>query len=91
MHDTAEAEPIDLDDTSSCPNALDCELCDGSTAELVRVATASTQLGIICLTVCDDCAAGPLPTMTTGRILGRVGAHAGHLGVDVDALAGVPA
>ena len=78
---------IDLDDTSSCPLGVRCESCGVEDDDLV-VATASTPLGVLCLTLCQPCAefGGP-PRVTVGTAVRLVGQHAGHLGIDVDDMA----
>lgn len=76
------------DDTSRCPVAVRCELC--ATSDHLTVWTATTPVGVTCVTLCAGCddAMAPLPRFTVGEAVRRVMAHAGHLGCTVDDLAG---
>jgi hypothetical protein len=75
---------VDLDDTTHCPRALGCEVC-----------TAGTPLGVYCLTLCGHCAErgehdpGSLLRLGWGEAARRAGAHADHLGIDLDEMAEV--
>jgi hypothetical protein len=76
-----------LDDTDSCPVAASCEGC-GSTWRL-SVVTAQTSVGVHCVTWCGVCAEnGRLPAVGSWvQAIERSGAHAVHLGIDVDQMA----
>jgi hypothetical protein len=75
---------IDLDDTTRCPVAANCATC-GSPTDLA-VATAETPVGVLCLTLCDGCAAaGELHRLSSwSAACAAVGEHCAHLGFDVD-------
>lgn len=79
----------DPDDVSRCPAGPACEVCGD--AERLAVWTATTPVGVTCVTVCADCddALLPLPRFSVGTAVRRVLAHAGHLGCTVDELSGV--
>lgn len=78
---------IDLDDTSGCPLGHRCESC-GVERDDLAVSTASTPLGVLCLTLCPRCAAfDGLPSVSVGTAVRLVGQHAEHLGIDVDEMA----
>jgi hypothetical protein len=77
---------VNVDDTSCCPAVPQCEVC-GRVTEVV-VATADTQVGVLCVTLCPVCAEFTLiPRMPTSVAAVRVGAHCVHLGITVDEMA----
>ena len=67
-----------------CPRAGRCQAC-GTTRRL-DVATYQTPVGVFCATVCDPCVAArnAPPVRSWVEAVERVGAHCGHLGIDVD-------
>lgn len=75
---------LDLDDTTSCPVAVECGVC-GAPDDLA-VATAETPVGVLCVTLCGPCAdVGTLPALPSwSAAVLAVGDHCEHLGVDVD-------
>jgi hypothetical protein len=74
---------VNLDDTSRCPVAPECEGC-GRLDELA-VLTAEMPAGMLCVTLCDDCEVlGVLPILSPAEETARVLEHAQHVGVDVD-------
>ncbi|MQA16123.1 MAG: hypothetical protein GEV09_18820 [Pseudonocardiaceae bacterium] len=82
-----QPEPLDLDARDACPLAEHCENCR-ATGDL-DVATATTAVGVYCLTLCADCAergAVPDPDGWPGAA-SRVCTHCGHLGIDLDQMA----
>lgn len=65
--------------TLPCPIASSCEVC-GSTTDL-DVYEADTQLGVLCATVCDDCADdGQLPSLAIATAMRCVYDHCDHTG-----------
>lgn len=56
----------DPDDTGSCPVGPSCEVCGAS--ERLAVWTASTPVGVTCVTVCAGCDEdlAPLPKFGVG-------------------------
>jgi Zn ribbon nucleic-acid-binding protein len=78
---------VDLDDVSGCPVAPGCESCDTDTD--LAVVTADTPVGVLCCTICPACIEqGTLPVWGLPGAALRVLAHCGHLGIDVDMMAG---
>ncbi|GAA4554376.1 hypothetical protein [Pseudonocardia xishanensis] len=76
-----------LDDTSRCPLGHRCESC-GTAPDDLSVATATTALGVLCVTLCPSCARSPhSPRVTLGTAQRFVLQHAGHLGIDLDQMA----
>lgn len=74
---------MNLDDTTNCPLGARCESC-GSTAHR-SVCTATTPVGVICLTLCDRCAGSSLmPRLSAPGAARFVLDHCGHLGIDAD-------
>jgi hypothetical protein len=60
--------PTDLDDTSRCPLRHCCG-SRGAERDDLAVSTATTPLGVLCLTLCPPCAAfGDIP-----RVYGLLG------------------
>lgn len=83
---------INLDDTSACPAAAECEVCGGLRGALLDVVTATTQVGVHCLTICDTCremcsASLVMPPVNVVHAADRAARHAGHLGIDLDQMA----
>ena len=74
----------DLDDTSRCPLGHRCESC-GIEGNDLAVSTATSRLGVMCLTLCRRCAAydDVLP-VTVGTAVKLVLQHCIHLGIDAD-------
>lgn len=78
-----------LNDTSNCPREQACSQCHrGETTVQLAVAILQTPVGVFCCTLCEDCE--PLTRggrLSWGQAIDRVGAHAQHLGIDVDQMA----
>ncbi len=76
-----------LGPVAACPLSDRCEVC-GSGHE-VDVATYDTPVGVFCATVCGPCVdqAKAPPVRGWAQAVERVGAHCGHLGIDVDQMA----
>lgn len=53
-------QPPDLTDTSNCPEGGRCESC-GIEADDVVVCTVTTELGVMCLSLCERCATSDVP------------------------------
>ncbi len=80
---------VDLDDTTSCPQASSCFSCtevhdDDQLAVATYAVAYTTPVGVVCVTMCGDC-------VETGPDLHGWGAaaemaleHAGHLGINAD-------
>ena len=72
-----------LDDTSNCPLGARCESC--GSADNRTVCTATTLVGVICLTLCDRCANSSLtPRLAAATAARFVLDHCSHLGIDAD-------
>ncbi|MFR9807283.1 hypothetical protein ACL02T_34035 [Pseudonocardia sp. RS010] len=83
----ARYEELNLDSAARCPLGHRCESC-GTADGPLAVRTATTPLGVLCLTLCPPCAAtGGPPPITVGTAARLVGQHAEHLGVDLDEMA----
>jgi hypothetical protein len=78
-----------LGPAAACPLGARCEAC-GSGRDL-DVATYDTPVGVFCATACGPCidAAKAPPVRGWATAVERVGAHCGHLGVDVDQMAAI--
>jgi hypothetical protein len=77
----------DLDNIDNCPLGVRCESCGVEVADLA-VTTASTPLGVLCLTLCSRCAdADVSPPITVSTAARLVRQHAGHLRIDLDEMA----
>lgn len=77
---------IDLDDTSGCPVGARCESCGSAEERTVR--TATTAVGVLCLTLCPRCAAASsIPSLSPTSAVRFVLDHCGHLGIDADEMA----
>lgn len=78
---------INPGDTSRCPAGAVCESCGAG--DDLAVATASTEVGIVCVTICRRCdeELARLPGFAPVEAVRRCMAHAGHLGCTVDELA----
>jgi hypothetical protein len=60
-----------------CPAAAACESCPAR--EDLSVWEADTPVGVICLTLCDECAdAGRTPSLSCPAAVRRALAHATH-------------
>ncbi len=78
---------IDLDDITNCPTGHRCESC-GAAGNGVTVQTATTPLGVMCLSLCPRCSASSVaPPVAVGTAVRLVYQHAGHLGIDLDEMA----
>ncbi len=56
----------DLDDTSRCPLGVRCEAC-GVEGDDLAVGTATTALGVLCLTLCPRCGTAAMaPPVSVG-------------------------
>jgi len=87
--DPAVVGRVDPDDTSNCPVDWFCESCQSCQpgADLA-VATAQTPLGVVCVTLCADCAdAGTLPRFIAYGAMVRTLEHCEHLGCSLEDLA----
>ena len=74
---------MSLDNTSNCPIGARCESC--GTTKPRAVHTATTPVGVICLTLCDRCASSSLtPRLAAATAARFVLDHCGHLGIDAD-------
>ena len=74
---------MNLDDTTNCPIGARCESC-GTTAPR-SVHTATTPVGVICLTLCARCASSSLtPRLAAASAARFVLDHCSHLGIDAD-------
>jgi hypothetical protein len=61
----------------ACPAAAACESC--AARDGLSVQEADTPVGVICLTLCDECAeAGRTPRLDCPAATRRALAHAGH-------------
>jgi len=70
-------------ETRDCPVAGECDSC--SSGEELRVWEADTQIGIICMTLCERCAdRGEMPRLGWGDAARMVLEHCEHRGVDAD-------
>jgi hypothetical protein len=76
--------PDPLGPTRRCPRADRCEAC-GTTRRL-DVATYQTPVGVFCATICDPCVdtRNAPPVRSWVEAFERVGAHCGHLAIDLD-------
>ncbi len=73
--------PHDLDETTRCPLGHRCESCGVERGDLA-VGTATTALGVLCLTLCPRCAAAAMPPpVAVGTAARLVAQHAAHLGL----------
>jgi hypothetical protein len=82
--------PIDLDETRGCPIAGRCLACGtvDTPANDLGVQTATTPLGVICLTLCAWCADdGELPRFGMVECVEWSMAHCDHLGITTDEMA----
>lgn len=86
---------IDLHDTESCPVAgvclgcgiVECAVSDPASS-VMTVTTASSALGVFCVTLCPDClrtGVGAMVGVVTA--IEMVMRHCEHLGIDVDQMA----
>lgn len=76
----------DLDDTSNCQLARECDACHSD--EDLELATITTPLGVACITACDHCLdVGLLPKFSWQEAAERVAGHAQHLGLTIDEVA----
>ena len=76
--------PAELDDTSRCPLGHRCESC-GTERDDLAVSTATTPLGVLCLTLCPQCAAfDEMPRVAVGTAARLVMQHCIHLGITAD-------
>lgn len=74
---------IDLSDTHACEPAARCAACFDPQAGAVR--TATTPVGVICLTLCPACtAAGTLPRIGVAQAVTMSLEHCRHLGITAD-------
>jgi hypothetical protein len=78
---------VDLHNTANCPLGHRCESC-GTTGQGLAVKTATTALGVLCLTLCPRCAASSVaPPIGIGTAVRFVMQHCAHLGIDADEMA----
>jgi len=77
---------VDLDDTSNCPVGFRCESCGDAGG--ITVATASTAVGVLCLSLCPRCSSSTVaPPVAVGTAVRLVMQHCTHLGIDADEMA----
>lgn len=86
-NDPAQPNRPGLDNTSGCGQpGPRCECC-GDLGD-IRIITAATPLGVLCLSACPRCAAAdtapPITVHTAARFVRQ---HAAHLGIDLDQMA----
>lgn len=74
-----------LDDTSRCPQGKRCECC--GCEEDLAIATAESQIGVHCVTVCEACEDRPLPRLNVNQTADRVLRHCEHTGLTLDDMA----
>lgn len=80
---------MNLDNTSRCPLGHRCESCGIERPDLA-VHTATTGLGVLCLTLCPRCAnsgVAVVPPVAVGTASRLVIQHCMHLGIDLDRMA----
>jgi hypothetical protein len=77
---------VDLGDTSNCPTAEVCAVCRNPVPDR-RVWTADSQVGVMCLTLCDACQILGPPRMGIPDAVRAVMRHCEHLGVTIDEMA----
>jgi len=78
---------VNLDDITNCPLGHRCESC-GTAGNGVTVQTATTPLGVLCLTLCPRCAVSTAaPPLAVGTVVRLVMQHCMHLGIDADQMA----
>jgi hypothetical protein len=74
--------PADATDSSRCPLGARCECC-GDDAPGLTVATATTGVGVLCLTVCATCVSalrrGTPPPVSVATAARRVDQPRRHL------------
>lgn len=76
----------DLDDTTGCPTAAQCDTCAARSD--LSISTAQTPVGVFCCTLCGDCTVhGRLPTLGWAGAVDRSLRHCQHLGIDADQMA----
>jgi hypothetical protein len=77
---------IDLDRTDACEHAARCAGCGASDG--LTVQTATTPVGVICLTLCPSCTdAGKLPRLGMAEAVNMSCEHCRHLGITADEMA----
>lgn len=76
---------VDLDETEGCPRADACEGC--GTTRLLLVTTATTPVGVHCLTVCSACSLQTSLTTSLVSAVTRAMDHCAHLGITADDMA----
>ena len=73
-----------LHNTSGCPLGVRCEAC-GREGRGLAVRALSTDLGVMCLTLCPGCRRSTVtPPVTLSTASRLVAQHIGHLGMTVD-------
>lgn len=77
---------VDLSDTTNCPLGEVCAGCRLPVPDR-RVWTANSQVGVVCLTLCDTCQVFGAPAMGLPDAVRAVIRHCEHLGVTVDEMA----
>ncbi len=79
-------QPSDLYAVTECPMGDKCEKCQSQLQ--LNLETVSTQMGIFCLTLCDECCEFErLPKFFPVQVVERVLEHCVHLGIDADRMA----
>ena len=68
---------------AGCPAAGECESCGAAGAQL-RVLEADTPVGVVCLTLCGECAdAGRTPRLSCADAVRQAMAHEQHIAAGV--------
>ncbi|MEU6267515.1 hypothetical protein [Saccharopolyspora shandongensis] len=81
---------VDLDDIQNCPVAVECAACGTTDPSTLAVSTIDARIGVACLTLCGQCTdAGKLPRIYYPQAARMVLDHCGHLGIDLDQMAGL--
>lgn len=77
------ALPLDLDDVTRCPVAALCEGC-GRADTRRQVVTVQTRAGVMCRTLCADCArTDRIPRVHDwAEAVTLINSHCAHLGID---------
>ena len=76
----------DLDNVDNCPRAETCEGC--GTSHPLIVTTATTPVGVHCVTVCRSCALqSSMPGSSAVAMVKRALDHCAHLRITADDMA----
>lgn len=81
----AELLDVDLDDTTNCPQASSCFACtEVHDDDQLAVATYTTPVGVVCVTMCGDCVETGPDLSGWGGAVELALEHCGHLGITGD-------